>query len=259
MSLIKTLAEGHVLEIHVDRADKLNALSPEMYADICLALGQLDRSPELRVGLIHAAGKHFSAGIELDKWAPIFAAGGGFPLPEAGIDLFALRGPRCRKPLVIAVQGYAYTWAVEMLLTTDVRVAAENTQFAMLEVKRGIYPCGGATLRLPQQMGWANAQRYLLTGETWTAAEALRTGLVQQVVPPGEQYLAARAIADQIAAAAPLGVQAILQSSRLAQAQGESEAALHLFDEMPKIMRSEDAQEGVRSFMERRNAVFTGR
>ena len=259
MSHIKTTASEHVLEIKVERPEKLNALSPEMYVDLCLALGELDRSPDLRVGLIHAEGKHFSAGIELDKWGPIFAAGGGFPLPENGIDLFALTGPRCRKPLVVAVQGYAYTWAVEMLLTTDVRVAAEDTRFAMLEVKRGIYPCGGATLRLPQQMGWANAQRYLLTGETWSAAEAHRTGLVQQVVAAGEQYAAARVIADRIAAAAPLGVQAILKSSRLAHVEGEQPAAQHLFDDMPKVMSSEDAKEGVLSFLERREAVFKGR
>ncbi len=259
MLYIKTKAVGPVLEIQVDRTDKLNALSPEMYGDICLALGQLDRSDELRVGLIHAAGKHFSAGVELDKWAPIFAAGNGFPIPEGGIDLFALSGPRCGKPVVIAVQGYAYTWAVEMLLATDVRVAAEDTRFAMLEVQRGIYPCGGATLRLPQQMGWANAQRYLLTGETWSAAEAYRTGLVQEVVAPGEQYRAARAIADKIAAAAPLGVRAILKSARVALGEGEAAAALRLFDDMPGVMRSEDAQEGVRSFLERRSAVFKGR
>src|SRR3546814_5632268 len=70
-----------------------------------------------------------------------------------------LQGPLCRKPIVFAAQGYCYTWGVEIMLNTDVRVVAEDTQFAMLEVKRGIYPCGGATLRLPQQMGWANAQR----------------------------------------------------------------------------------------------------
>ncbi|WP_420468186.1 crotonase/enoyl-CoA hydratase family protein [Panacagrimonas sp.] len=259
MSHIKTFADCHVLEIKVDRAAKLNALSPEMYVDICLALGELDRSPDLRVGLIHAEGKHFSAGIELDKWAPIFAAGGGFPLPEGGIDLFALSGPRCRKPLVMAVQGYAYTWTVEMMLTTDVRIAAEDTRFAMLEVKRGIYPCGGATLRLPQQMGWSNAQRYLLTGDAWSAAESHRTGLVQEVVAPGEQYRAARAVADKIAAAAPLGVSAILKSSRLALTQGEAVAAEHIFDDMTQVMGSEDAQEGVRSFMERREAAFKGR
>ncbi len=259
MSHIKTAVDGHVLEIKVDRPEKLNALSPQMYDELCLALGQLDRTDELRVGLIHAEGKHFSAGIELDKWAPIFAAGKGFPIPEGGIDMFALSGPRCRKPLVMAVQGYAYTWAVEMMLTTDVRVAAEDTLFAMLEVKRGLYPCGGATLRLPQQMGWSNAQRYLLTGEAWSAAEAHRTGLVQQVAAPGEQYRVARSIADGIAAAAPLGVAAILKSSRLAHSEGESAAARHIFDDMTQVMNSEDSKEGVRSFLERRSAVFRGR
>lgn len=258
MSHIQTAAQDGIFEIRVERAAKLNALSPDMYRGLCLALGRLDRDPALRVGLIVADGKHFTAGIELDLWAPVFAAGGGFPVPEGGIDLFALAGPRCRKPLVIAVQGYCYTWGVEMLLTTDVRVAADDCKFAMLEVKRGIYPCGGATLRLPQQMGWANAQRYLLTGETWSAAEAYRTGLVQEVVAAGEQATAARRIAAQIAAAAPLGVQAVLKSSRLAQIDGETAAAQHIFDDMAAVMDSADAQEGVRSFLERRAAVFKG-
>jgi enoyl-CoA hydratase/carnithine racemase len=258
-SYIQTLAQDAILEIRIDRPAKLNALSPDMYRDISLALGRLDRDPELRVGLIFAEGKHFTAGIELDLWAPIFAQGGGFQLPEGGIDPFALSGPRCRKPLVMATQGYCYTWGVEMMLATDVRVAAEDTRFAMLEVKRGIYPCGGATLRLPQQMGWSNAQRYLLTGEAWSAADAYRTGLVQDVVAPGEQVMIARRIAAQIAAAAPLGVQAILKSSRLALTEGEVAAARRVFDDMPLVMGSEDAQEGVRSFLERRPAVFKGR
>lgn len=259
MTHIQVTPVGQVLEIQIDRAEKLNALSPEMYADLCLALGQLDRSEALRVGLIIAEGKHFSAGIELDRWAPIFAAGKGFQIPEGGIDLFALSGPRCRKPLVMALQGYAYTWAVELMLTTDVRVAASDTRFAMLEVLRGIYPCGGATLRLPRQMGWANAQRHLLTGEPWSAEEAYRTGLVQQVVASGEQHQAARAIAEKIAAAAPLGVAAILKSSRLAMAEGEAVAAGVLFEDLVTVMRSDDAQEGLRSFLEKRAARFTGR
>jgi enoyl-CoA hydratase len=259
MTHIQATPVGHVLEIKVDRAEKLNALSPEMYADLCLALGRLDRSEDLRVGLVVAEGKHFSAGIELDKWAPIFSAGKGFQIPDGGIDIFALSGSRCRKPIVMAMQGYTYTWAVEMMLTTDVRVAASDTKFAMLEVQRGIYPCGGATLRLPQQMGWANAQRYLLTGEAWSADEAYRTGLVQQLVEPGEQQQAARAIAETIAAAAPLGVAAIRKSSRRAMAQGEAAAAGSLFDDLVTVMRSNDAQEGVRSFIERRAAKFTGK
>ncbi|TAM09194.1 MAG: crotonase/enoyl-CoA hydratase family protein [Nevskiaceae bacterium] len=259
MAHTETTAAGHVLDIRITRPEKLNALSLEMYAELALALGRLDRDPDLRVGLIHADGKHFTAGIELDKWAPVFAAGKWAAAPDGGLDPFALVGPRCTKPVVIAVQGYCFTWGVEILLTTDVRVAAEDAQFAMLEVKRGIYPCGGATLRLPQQMGWANAQRYLLTGERWSAAEAYRTGLVQEVVPAGQQYEAAQKIAAGIAAAAPLGVKAILKSARLARSAGEARAAGQLFDDMPAVMGSADAHEGVQSFLERRDAVFTGR
>ncbi len=259
MSHVRTVANNGILEIRIERPAKLNALSPDMYRDLCLALGVLDRDPALRVGLIVAQGKHFTAGIELDLWAPILADAEKFPVPAEGIDIFALSGPRCRKPLVMAMQGYCYTWGVEWMLNTDVRVAADDTRFAMLEVKRGIYPCGGATLRLPEQMGWANAQRYLLSGEPWDAAEAFRTGLVQEVVPAGEQEKAARKIAAQIAAAAPIGVQAILKSSRLARLKGEAEAARHIFDDMGAALESEDAKEGVRSFIERRAAVFTGR
>lgn len=259
MSYIKTIVHGGVLEIRVDRPQKLNALSPDMYRDLCLALGHLERDDTLRVALVCAEGKHFTAGIELDLWAPIFASGKGFPLPDGGIDLFGLAGARCSKPVVMAVHGYCYTWGVEMMLTTDVRIAADDTRFAMLEVKRGLYPCGGATLRLPRQMGWGNAQRYLLTGDPWTADEAYRTGLVQQVVPAGEQYAAALDVAKRIAAAAPLGVRAVLKSSRLAFVEGEGAGNAHLFDDMATVMESRDLQEGVRSFLERREAVFTGR
>lgn len=259
MSHLDVTVQGHILDIRIKRPEKLNALSPQMYIDLALALGRLDRESELRVGLIHAEGQHFSSGIELDQWAPIFAGGKGFPLPDDGIDPFGLVGARCRKPLVMAVQGYCYTWAVEVMLTTDVRVAAEDTKFAMLEVKRGIYPCGGATLRLPQQMGWSNAQRYLLTGDAWSAAEAHRTGLIQEVVAPGAQLRAAREIAERMAAAAPLGVAAILKSSRLAMSAGEAEAARRIFDDMPAVMGSGDAREGVQSFIERRAAAFKGR
>jgi enoyl-CoA hydratase len=259
VSHIKTIVQDGVFEIRVDRPQKLNALSPDMYRDLCLALGRFERDEGLRVALLCAEGKHFTAGIELDLWAPIFASGKGFPLPDGGIDLFGLSGPRCSKPLVMAVQGYCYTWGVEMMLTTDVRIAAEDSRFAMLEVKRGLYPCGGATLRLPRQMGWGNAQRHLLTGDPWTAAEAYRTGLVQQVVPPGEHYAAALDVARRIASAAPLGVRAVLKSARLAWDRGEAHANAHLFDDMAGVMESEDLQEGVRSFLERRDAVFRGR
>lgn len=259
MSHIEVSRDGHVLDIKINRPEKYNALSPAMYHDLGMAYHELDRDPELRVGVLHAEGKHFSAGVELDLWAPIFGSGDGFPLQAPALDPFCLKGPRCRKPIVFAAQGYCYTWGVEVMLNTDVRVVAEDTKFAMLEVKRGIYPCGGATLRLPQQMGWANAQRYLLTGDQWTAAESYRLGLVQEVTAVGAQYAKAREIAERIANAAPLGVQALLKAARLAAVEGEGGAIPTLFDDMVSLMKSEDAKEGVQSFLERREARFQGR
>ena len=259
MSFIETSQNGHILEIKVNRADKHNALSPDMFSDLAKAYGELNRNPELRVGLLYADGKHFTSGIELDKWAPIFAAGKGFTVGESEIDPFGLAGERHRKPVVMAMQGNCFTWGVEILLNTEIRVASEDTRFAMLEVKRGIFPCGGATLRLPQQMGWANAQRYLLTGDFWSAQEAWRLGLVQELTAPGQQVDKAREIATKIAKAAPLGVQNVLKSTRTAWTDGEQAAASRLFSDLIPVMQSEDAAEGVLSFIERREAVFKGR
>lgn len=259
MSHIETHQNGHILEIKVNRPEKHNALSPEMYRDLARAYGELSRNPELRVGLLYGEGAHFTSGVELDKWAPIFGNGKGFEVGEGEIDPFGLQAQRHTKPVVMAVQGNCFTWGVEIMLNTEIRVAASDTRFAMLEVKRGIFPCGGATLRLPRQMGWGAAHRYLLTGEFWYAEEALRTGLVQEVVAPGEQVNKAREIATQIAKAAPLGVQGVLKSTRMAWNEGEAEAARHLFVDMVPVMQSEDAAEGVASFMQRREAVFKGR
>lgn len=259
MSHIETHVNGHILEIKVNRPEKHNALSPDMYRDLARAYGRLSSDPELWVGLLYGEGAHFTSGIELDKWAPIFANGKGFEAGEGEVDPFGLQGPAHTKPIVMAMQGNCFTWGVEIMLNTEVRVAAADTRFAMLEVKRGIFPCGGATLRLPRQMGWGAAHRYLLTGDYWYADEALRTGLVQEVVPPGEQLNKAREIAEKIAKAAPLGVQAVLKSTRLAWREGEAAAAGQLFADLLPIMQSEDAAEGALSFVQRRDAVFKGR
>ena len=118
---------------------------------------------------------------------------------------------------------------------------------------------GGATLRLPRLLGWGDAMRWLLTGDEFDAAEALRMGLVQQVVPAGEQVAAGLHIAQRIAAQAPLAVQASRRNAALAEEQGEAAALAVLMEEARALMGSEDAREGMRSFVERREAVFKGR
>lgn len=259
MSEIKVETAGHVLLIGFNRPKKYNAMTPEMYHDVATAYGRLDADPNLRVGLVYGAGPHMTAGLQLDAWTEIFSSGGLPALDENQIDPFGVEERRCRKPIVMAVQGYCYTVGVEMMLNTDIRIAASDTRFAMLEVKRGIYPVGGATVRLPREIGWANAQRYLLTGDEWTAQQSMDWGLVTKLAEPGKQFDVAMGLAERVAKAAPLGVEAALNSSRLTWSHGERHALDRLFPDLMPIMQSEDAAEGVASFLERRDARFQGR
>jgi enoyl-CoA hydratase/carnithine racemase len=159
----------------------------------------------------------------------------------------------------MAVQGWCLTIGIELLLAADVRVAAEGTRFGQIEINRGIFPFGGATIRLPQVAGWGNAMRWLLTGDLFDADEALRIGLVQEVVPAGAQREKAVEIATTIAARAPLGVAATLESARTTLHEGPDAAAAKLLSQARALMDTEDAEEGLRSFVERREAEFRGR
>ncbi len=255
---IQTERDGHVLKIGIDRAAKRNAFDLPMWNALCLAYGELDRDPDLRVGVLHALGDHFTGGLDLVQWAPVFQSG-AMPLPEGGVDPLGLAGPRLKKPVVAAVQGICFTIGIELLLATDIRIAASTARFGQIEVKRGIYPVGGATIRFPREVGWANAMRYLLTADEFDADEALRIGFVQEVVEPGTQLARATQLATAVAAQAPLGVYATLVSSRAALAEAEAAAAARLLPDLQPIMKSEDVQEGLRAFVERRPGSFRGR
>ena len=208
--------------------------------------------------VLFAHGDHFTAGLDLAEVGPAVAA--GEPLfPGDGVDPLGLFGRVRRKPLVVALQGWCLTIGIELALAADIRVAARDTRFGQIEIKRGIFPFGGATLRLPQVAGWGDAMRYLLTGDTFDAAEALRIGLVQELTEPGEQLARALAIAETVARQAPLAVQATLRSARVAVEHGAPVALDSMLAEVRAIMASDDAREGLMSFLERREARFTGR
>ena len=247
----------HVLLIGLDRVAKRNAFDLPLWNELCAAYGELERDPELRVGVLFAHGDHFTGGLDLPQWGETFSSG-KWHIPEGGIDPLGLVS-RVTKPIVLAVQGTCFTIGIELLLATDLRVAAANTRFGQIEVKRGIYPVGGATLRMPRELGWANAMRWLLTGDDFDANEALRMGMVQEVVPVGEQLARATALATTIAAQAPLGVYATLKSSRAALPANEHVAARQLMDDLVPMMKSEDVQEGLQAFVQRRPGAFKGR
>jgi enoyl-CoA hydratase/carnithine racemase len=249
---------GHVLSIGLSRVAKRNAFDLPLWDALCRAYGELDRDPELRVGVLHAEGDHFTGGLDLPQWSPVFASG-KWSVPDGGLDPLGLTGPRLTKPIVCAVQGTCLTIGIELLLATDIRIAAASTRFGQIEIQRGIYPVGGATIRLPREVGWANAMRWLLTGESFDAAEALRMGLVQEVVPHGDQRQRAQQIAEVIAAQSPLGVYATLASSRHALPSDERTAGARLLPDLQPLLASDDMQEGLRAFMERRPGRFSGK
>src|SRR5690348_16699619 len=152
----------------------------------------------------------------------------------------------------MAVNGIAFTLSIELALASDIVVAADDVRFRQLEIGRGIIPFGGATFRAPARLGWGNAMRFLLTAEEFGAAEAHRIGLVQEVVPAGKHVARARELATLVAKQAPLGVRGTLANARLAEGEGLEAAKGHLSSILQGIMKSQDAMEGVQSFIERR-------
>ncbi|KEF31455.1 Enoyl-CoA hydratase [Marinobacter nitratireducens] len=259
MALVNVEKKGHILLIGLNRPDKMNAMNRAMYHEIAAAYYQLEHDDDLRVGLMYAEGDHFTSGLQLDDWAGVFANGKGIEPGDGELDPFHITGPGLSKPVVFAAQGICFTCGVEMMLNTDIRIAAKGTRFAQLEVKRGIFACGGATIRLPREIGWGNAQRYLLTGDEWTAEQAYDWGLVQELVEPGAQFDVAMTIAEKISKAAPLGVRGSLKSSKISVSEGQEAAKQKLFPELQPVMASEDVKEGIQSFLERRDAVFRGK
>jgi len=244
--------------IGIDRPKKLNGFTPAMYTALAEAFDALEHDADAGVGVLYAHGANFTAGLQLDLFAPMMRRGEPM-IPAKAIDPLGLREPMRTKPVVCAVQGICFTLGIELMLAQDIVVAADDCRFAQIEVKRGVIPTGGATMRFVERAGWGNAQRYLLTGDEFDAAEAYRLGFVQAVVAAGRQLERALEIARTIAAQAPLAVRASLASSRRYAEHGP----LGMKDAMEAVQRglaqTADAAEGVRSFVERRQARFTGK
>ncbi len=258
MDTVSLERDGHVLLIGLNRPEKRNAFTQQMLADLSRAYAQLEFDDSLRAAVLFAHGPHFTAGLDLVDVGPAIA-GGADPMPEDGRDPWRLDGT-WSTPIVAAAHGRCLTLGIELLLAADIRVAAADTQFAQIEVLRGIYPFGGATLRFPREVGWGNAMRWILTGDEFDAAEAHRMGLVQEIAADADAALTrAREIAHTIAdAAAPLGVRATLAAAHRARDEGDAAAIAQLRPEVTRLFGTADAAEGVQSFIERRPAKFTG-
>ena len=257
---IDCTVHGAVLQICINRPAKRNGFTPKMFRELGEAYTRLDDDPALRVGVLCAAGDHFTAGLDLPTIAPLMKRGEkSVPLGLVDPLNLGMEGYRRRvKPMVVAVQGITYTLGIELMLAADIVVAADDCRFSQLEVQRGIMATGGATLRMAERAGMGNALLHLLTADVFDSAEALRLNFVQKVVPGAGLLPEAMRIAGQIAAQAPLAVVATRQNVLKAVEHGPL-VAMHDFIPVQKMLsNSDDAAEGVRSFVEKRAARFTG-
>lgn len=255
---VKVELRDHLLLIGIDRAEKRNGFTPKIFRELAQAYTRLEATPDARCGVLYAEGDHFTAGLDMPKIAPLRRAGQPLVPPEE-VDPFNLRPPLRTKPVVIALKGICFTVAIELMLAADIAIAADNCRFSQLEVKRGIMAGCGATFRMAQRAGWGNAMKVLLTGDEFTAQEAHHYNFVQEVVPAGQEMSRAVEIAGRIARQAPLAVQATMANGRLAETEGWQAAFARIADTQQRLYNTEDAKEGVQSFVEKREARFVGR
>jgi enoyl-CoA hydratase len=249
---------GHVLLMGLNRPHKRNAFSMQMLAELSRAYALLEHDDDLRAGVLFGHGEHFTAGLDLLDVYPALVSGQSL-YPDDGLDPWRL-DYTWTKPLVAVAHGWCMTLGIELLLAADIRIAAANTRFSQLEVKRGTYPFGGATLRFWREAGWGNAMRWLLTGDEFDAAEALRIGVVQEIADDGEAALnRATALATAIAEeSAPLAVRAALASAHRSRDEGDRSAAAYLLPDATALFATADGAEGIQSFIDRRKPRFTG-
>jgi enoyl-CoA hydratase len=248
-----------ILLMRINRPQVKNALNRDALRLLAEGYTKLSQSDRLRCGVVCGEGDVFCAGLDLADVIPaLIAEGSGSYLKPGQCDPFRLYGPACSKPVIIAVHGHCYTAGLELTLAADMCVAAKGTLFAQQETTRGIFPLGGATIRLPTAIGWGRAMHCILAGGGFDAEDAHRWGLVQMVAEPGDQLRLALDLAREVAKCAPLAVAAALANARLAQTDGVRVAVEHIRTEGRRIALTDDAREGMMSAMERRAAIFRG-
>jgi enoyl-CoA hydratase len=259
---------GAIAVITMNRPEVRNALNAEMLCRLADAWQDVNDDPAILAAIFTGAGEQaFCAGADLDRLVRMMQ---GLRPPETAFDerikndisliyKGLLRNFEVTKPIIAAVKGYCVAGGTEMLQATDIRVAADDARFAIAEVKHSLFPMGGSTVRLARQIPFCNAMEILLTGEQFSAADALRMGLINKVVPAKRVMEEARRYAGVICENGPIAVQAVKRSVLACLGVPTAKALeLELEIGIPASM-SEDAREGTKAFKEKRKPVFQGR
>jgi len=254
----------HVATITLNRPERMNTISGPMLRQLTERLLQADADRDVRVVVLTGTGRAFCAGLDLTEVTrPSSSAGGITSGASNAVDLDLRNTPptvlfELGKPTICALNGSAAGYGMDTALGCDIRIMAQSAKMAAAFTKRGIVPESGGTWFLPRLIGWSKAAELIFTGRTLTADQFLEMGLVSSVVPDADLAGAARALALEIAANAPLAVQASKKMMRMGLGEGFNDHVHHVFLQLLPLMRSKDAAEGMRAFMEKRPAKFEG-
>jgi len=245
----------HVALVRINRPEARNALNLEVRKLLARYLAECGEDTATRAIVLTGNDKSFAAGADIKEMADA----GTIEMLQRGVHKLWRAIAGCPKPVIAAVSGYALGGGCELAMTCDIIVAGESARFGQPEVNIGIIPGGGATQRLPRAIGKYKAMKYILTGELFSAREALDMGLASEVVPDPEVEGRAIDLARQIAALPPLAVQ-LAKEAVLAGMDAPLTSALALEAKSAQILfSSQDQKEGMHAFIEKRKPRFTGR
>lgn len=260
---VRTVREGHVLYIHIERPEVRNALSSQTYYELSLAFDELEQDPELWVGVLTGKGDQaFSAGRDLKQLAMLEKAS---PEQQESERLLWEKTKRLTdrfefpKPIVARLNGSAYGGGFELALACDLIIAADHAQLALPEPRRGLIATAGGVHRLPRQLGLKTAMGMLLTGRSLSVQRGYELGLVNEVVPLAELDQTVSQWIDDILMCAPLAVRATKACAMQGLDYPLKQAMTHVYEAEKIRLNSQDSREGPRAFSEKRLPNWSGK